>query len=244
MANYEINVNKRWLSHFNRLDDGGTMQTPESLPFLCSNAQIKEGTDRALQLLVHGMIPREVVYMQLGVIFTTPGWLKMHDKIIITGPLLQYLLQGFFGPNERQALFRHEMHFLHDIWKCHQFHPPSTITALYRYISLLSKLWTKSVRLDDLADLEIETNRVLADMELYFPAWDLDINRHMVMHVVQSLGLTGPAWCLSMFPFERLWKRLIGWMTQYVHPEKTMINTYRALRATLHWQSLQGAHDW
>ena len=78
---------------------------PPGLPFLCSLAQITEGTDRAERLAKEGLLPAELIYMQLEDVFLHPKWLKMHDKIIIMGPVLKYLLQGYFGEQERKRLF-------------------------------------------------------------------------------------------------------------------------------------------
>ena len=81
------------------------------IPFVCNTAQIKEGTQRAEELLGAGLMPKEVVYMQFACIFTTSSYLKMHDKIILIGPFLKYLLQGYFGVQERKALFRLVINF-------------------------------------------------------------------------------------------------------------------------------------
>ena len=40
------------------------------------------------------MLPSEVAYMKLYYIFTTPSLLKMHDWLVIVGPIMKYLLQG------------------------------------------------------------------------------------------------------------------------------------------------------
>ncbi len=73
----------------------------------------------------------------------------------------------------------------------------------------------------------------LSDMENLFPAWDMDINRHMVMELARRRERTGPTWALSMFPFERMWKRLIDWMKQVTHPEATITRSFMAYRTVL-----------
>ena len=68
----------------------------------------------------------------------------------------------------------------------------------------------------------------LAELELVLPAWELDMNRHMVTHLAEAVRRHGPCWGWSMFGFERLWGRLTKWMTQTSHPEATMVNAWKA----------------
>ena len=71
---------------------------------------------------------------------------------------------------------------------------------------------------------------LLAELERVLPAWELDINRHMMLHLVQNIRQNGPCWTWSMFGFERLWGRLTKWMLQTSHPEATMINAFKAFK--------------
>ena len=75
----------------------------------------------------------------------------------------------------------------------------------------------------------------LADMETLFPAWDLNINRHMVYHIAEHLAISGPLWPLTMFPFERKWKTLGDLMHQTRHPESNVIKEFRAYKLALHF---------
>ncbi len=95
--------NKRWQEALGQLPANGKLP---QLPFVCTPAQVRAGTQRAEQLAKFGMLPKEVAYMQFDVVFTTPGWLKLHDRLILLGPILKYLLHGFFEYNERSCLFR------------------------------------------------------------------------------------------------------------------------------------------
>ena len=69
----------------------------------------------------------------------------------------------------------------------------------------------------------------LAELELVLPAWELDMNRHMVTHSAEAVRRHGPCWGWSRFGLERLWGRLIKWMTQTSHPEATMVSAWKAL---------------
>jgi hypothetical protein len=108
---------------------------------------------------------------------------------------------------------------------------------MFRYIDMLSKLWALSLKISDLPSLIKETKSALAAMELHFPTWDQDMNRHQVNHVSRALGISGPAWLLSMLPFERIWKKLIGWLHQKRHPESTMIANFLAMRSAMNAES-------
>ncbi|GAX85928.1 hypothetical protein CEUSTIGMA_g13344.t1 [Chlamydomonas eustigma] len=155
---------------------------PDSVlaPFLCSPRQVKEATSRAEDLLSKGIVPMEISYVQLQYLFTIPSNLKMHDFIIILGPIFKYLTQGFFNPVQRRVL--------------------------YRYIDMLSMIWSRAVESDKFPILLQHAKEAL-DMEAYFPAWEQDINRHNVLHLVESMACAGPQWAFTMFPFERMWKR-------------------------------------
>lgn len=72
---------------------------------------------------------------------------------------------------------------------------------------------------------------VLAELATVLPAWELDMNRHSMVHLVQSIRWNGPCWAWSMFGFERFWKRLTDWMSQASHPEATMFDAHHAFKA-------------
>jgi len=92
----------------------------------------------------------------------------------------------------------------------------------------MGSLWEKSITHEHLDYVESAVPRVLAELEWLLPSWELDINRHMMLHLVASIRANGPCWSWSMFGFERLWGRLLKWMTQKSHPEATMLNAFRA----------------
>ena len=97
-------------------------------------------------------------------------------------------------------------------------------------MDLLGLLWQKSITLERLGEIEVAIPKALADLERLLPAWELDINRHMVLHLVEGIRQNGPCWTWSMFGFERLWGRLTKWMLQTVYPEATMLNAFKAFK--------------
>ncbi|KAL3132264.1 hypothetical protein ABBQ32_008851 [Trebouxia sp. C0010 RCD-2024] len=76
-------------------------------------------------------------------------------------------------------------------------------TAVFQYLDLLGSLLEKSITTERLAQLESDLPRILESLEL-LPSWELDINRHLMLHLVSSNRANGPCWAWSMFGFERL----------------------------------------
>ena len=70
--------------------------------------------------------------------------------------------------------------------------------------------------------------QVLTRLEQLLPAWELNMNRHMMLHLAAAVRQHGPCWAWSMFGFERLWDRLTRCMFQTSHPEATMIKSWKA----------------
>jgi len=65
--------------------------------------------------------------------------------------------------------------------------------------------------------------RILSEMKRLLPAWELDINRHNILHLVESIRSFGPPWAWSMWGFERMWSTLKQWMAQPAYPERNMM---------------------
>ena len=104
---------------------------------------------------------------------------------------------------------------------------------LFRYFDVIAKLGAKEVSHPAAVALEAEVIESLAEMELHFPAWELDINRHMVLHLVESIKARGPPWATSMWGYERFWNRLTQWKSQNNQPEAVMMNTFKAFKTAL-----------
>ena len=101
---------------------------------------------------------------------------------------------------------------------------------MFGYFDCLAKLGAKEVSHNAAASLKREVVKSLAQMELELPAWELDINRHMVLHLAERIPTQGPLWASAMWSYERLWNRLCQWKSQNNHPEAVMVNTYKAFK--------------
>ena len=166
--------------------------------------QAKVGTARAMALSSEGMIPSSMSHIKFGLMFTTPGWFKMAECLVLLGPVMKYLLQGFLAVPQRKALFE--------------------------YLDALGMLWCRHVETATIPRRVEAVALALAGMEARFPAWELNFNRHSILHVAQAMVHTGPPTVHTTLPYERLWGRLGKWLNQTVHPELVMLNHYRAYK--------------
>lgn len=141
--------------------------------------------------------------------FGTPGTLKSHEWLLLAGPIGKYALQDAIPGREQR-------------------------NTVFMYLDLLGSLWAKSFTRSALDQLIKSARMLLADLELLFPAWELDINRHMMQHLVDAIKQWGPPWVWSAFGYERLWGRLCEWMLNRTHPEACIMLGWRALRIALH----------
>jgi hypothetical protein len=108
--------------------------------------------------------------------------------------------------------------------------PKETEAVLFRYFDVIAKLGAKEFSHSAAAALNTEVVESLAEMELHFPAWELDINRHMVIHLAESVPVRGPPWATAMWAYERFWNRLCQWKSQNNQPEAVMMNTFKAFK--------------
>ena len=93
------------------------------------------------------------------------------------------------------------------------FHPEVQV-VVFEYLDLLGLMWEKTITGSDLRKLECRLPIVLTMMEVLLPAWELDLNRHHMVHLVAAIRANGPCWVWAMFGFERFWKHLTDWMTE------------------------------
>ncbi len=153
-----------------------------------------------------GFVPSALSSIRVHCLLSTPGYLKMHEHVLCLGPIAKYVLQGFLPLTQEQALFA--------------------------YLDCLGSIWTRrEMMLDGLpvADTTF-VGSALAGMELAFPTWESDMNRHNVFHLVEAVKYCGPSPTFTTFVFERLWGQLSKWLTQTVFPEATMFNKYVAYK--------------
>lgn len=140
-------------------------------------------------------------------ILSQPSALKMHDWMLLAGPIGKYALQGTMGPEQRKVVFDD--------------------------LDLLSAVWSRRISVRDAKALKDQAYWVMARLEVYLPAWELDITRHMLLHMIEHIPEKGPVWFWSMWAYERLWNRLMQWKSQQAHPEHTVANQFKAFKVAL-----------
>jgi len=206
IRNYEAGVNDRW--------NYAPEKYREQAPWLLTKAQVTDGVRRGMSLIRHGVVPSPYSSLRFWKEFENPGHLKMHEHILMLGPLSKYLLQGMLGIEQQKALFK--------------------------YIDALGILWCRVQEKDKLQDQVDGVCSALAAMEAAFPAWELNLNRHSILHIAEACMVTGPTPTFTTFFFERLWGRLGRWLMQKVHPEATMMTSYKTYMGIAHWAATSG----
>ncbi len=68
-------------------------------------------------------------------------------------------------------------------------------------LSVSGELWEKTISFKRLDELETAIPKVLSKLSLLLPSWELDMNRHMMLHMAQpsvqmDLASAGP--CLGL----------------------------------------------
>lgn len=176
------------------------------IPWLLSKDSIKQGINRGKDMVTVGLVPSSLSTIRFWKVFENTGHLKMQEHIVLLGPIGKYLLQGLL-PEEQQ-------------------------NALFTYMDNLGRLWSRSLLSSQLSDLRGSVCDSLVGMEVAFPGWELNLNRHNVIHIADACSMIGPTPTFSTFFFERLWARLSRWLKQKVQPEKNMMRSYKAYVST------------
>ena len=150
-----------------------------NLPFVLLPAEASRADARLKAMVEEGHTPQAWAYSPLSKCFSQPSALKMHDWMLLAGPIGKYALQETMGPEQRKVVFD--------------------------YLDLLSAVWSRRISVRDAEALRDQAYWVMARLEVYLPAWELDITRHMVLHMIEQILEKGPVWCWSMWSYERLW---------------------------------------
>jgi hypothetical protein len=205
-AAFEIRVNERWTEELGGLLIGGA--GPVDVPWSASCAALNDrrGVVRDALGSEHTFLPPKL--QGIDVMFPLSGGsVKMSDWIVLAGPLGKFLLAGLL---ERD-----------------------TQAVVFRYMDLVSSMWDKVISRERADCIAVEIKEVLALMELYLPAKELNMNRHMVIHLAEAIVRHGPPWAWSMFADERTWK----WATDHLrnpnHKEASMMANLKVLQTAV-----------
>lgn len=156
-------------------------------------------------------MPEELASTDFEKAFQAGGSLKSHEWLLMAGPVGKYALHGCVHGKEARLIFA--------------------------YLEFLGALWGKAFRREYVETLISNGQRLLAQLELIFPAWELNINRHMMQHLVKAITEWGPPWTWSAFGYERLWGRMCDWLFNKARPEASIMLGMRALQTALQYLS-------
>ena len=115
-------------------------------------------------------------------------------------------------------------------------------SLLFSYLDFIGSLWSKSFQRDVISGMVKAAGELLADLEAYLLAWELDINRHMLLQIVTAIEEWGPPWVWSAFGYERLWGRMCEWLLNKARPEASIMLSIRALKVAVQYLSSSSGH--
>ncbi|DBA87959.1 TPA: hypothetical protein ACH3X1_004944 [Trebouxia sp. C0004] len=111
-------------------------------------------------------LPRGIASVEFEKAFGYPGKVITSGYLLLAGPYGKYLLEDCFHPEVQVVVFES--------------------------LDLLGLMWEKTITDSDLKKLERRLPIVLTVMELLLPAWELDLNRHHMIHLVAAIRANGP----------------------------------------------------
>ena len=100
--------------------------------------------------------------------------------------------------------------------------------ATVRLSRLFRKLCAKSVNRHDRAQLKADAAATMCILEKEMPPSFFDIMSHMPNHLVEELFLCGPVHTRWMYPYERYFKNLKGYVRNLAKPEGNIAQGYEA----------------
>lgn len=141
--------------------------------------------------------------------------------------------EGVQGLRGYQFVSDHVCHFRPGLYTlCHMpgigSYQRATYAQLLHTCNMLQrKKWTAH----DLLAVRGEIVRTLCMVELYLPCTELDAKLHMLLHMPAKIMATGPLWVTSMWVYEAMWARLLGWARNLAYPEVSMMRGYNEFLA-------------
>jgi hypothetical protein len=109
------------------------------------------------------------------------------------------------------------------IWAIKSVHVKVIITCLCYFFNTVSQKVIGRKELDDLRAYIIETMCIL---EMCFPPSFLDMQQHLMIHLVDQIHTLGPLYLHSMFSYERYLAVLKSYMRNRAHPEGSIMEGY------------------
>uniref|UniRef100_A0A2N9IMH0 DUF4218 domain-containing protein n=1 Tax=Fagus sylvatica TaxID=28930 RepID=A0A2N9IMH0_FAGSY len=99
-------------------------------------------------------------------------------------------------------------------------------TILFELGSLFQDLCFRSLRRNDLENLEDRIVLILCKFEMFFPPAFFDVMVHIAVHLPREAILGGPVQYRWMYPIERFLRTLKGYVSNRARPEGSIAKTY------------------
>ena len=153
-------------------------------------------------MFAEGILPPALAYSNVMHWIAHPSWLKSHDWQLMSGMVGCYMLKGLLGQEQQEAIFI--------------------------FLMLLAGLTARRHQRADLPQLRKLAVATIAELERVLPACESGVLRHMIIHLAEHVQTAGPLWVHAMWPWERMWGRLVSWLHQYKNPAASIMYSYHA----------------
>jgi hypothetical protein len=209
---FEQTVNKRWQgirsgdSAAKRQRAAANTVRADAPPWLASANSKSRKLAYLADVVTRGYLPPSLTAIPL--MRALNHNLKSADNVTLSGPLGKIVLVDLL-PKEGNRESKIEV-------------------VLFRYMDIISDMWLPVISHDRLVELKKELQECLAELEWVLPSAELDINRHMMLHLVDAMLLHGPLWAFSMFRDERFWKELTDMCANPARPAASILRKWRA----------------
>ena len=108
---------------------------------------------------------------------------------------------------------------------------PATTAAVVRVSRIFKKICSKTVDVNTREALFVECVETQCLLEKEFPPAFIDVMVHLTIHLVEELFLCGPVHVRWMYPYERYFKTLKGFVRNLAKPEGCMAKGYEVEEA-------------
>jgi hypothetical protein len=184
----------------------------EPPPWVADQAALSQRREYASSLAAKGFLPRCLSHIDFHKALS--GNCKSSVWVALAGPVGKVLLEGLFPDEQIEAV-------------------------MMEYLDLISAIWEHRIDVRDADLLVTRMRECLVKMEIFFPGYELNINRHNMAHMVEGIRRFGPGHAWSMFPDERCWNFLTKMLKNVARPAASILQRWKLLVI-----AFQAAQDW
>lgn len=161
----------------------------------------------ALDMPTDGFLPRSISNLDLAAPVGR-GTCKSAQWIGLAGPIGKALLAGLLPDYDDRQVER----------------------ALMAYLDVISEFWEYQMTVKQARELQMRTKEVLCRLEMHLPAFELNLNRHLMLHLAEGVLRFGPPFAWSMFSDERFWNALTKMLHNVARPSASILANWKSLQ--------------